>query len=235
MLKESATKYFVLAEQMFGTYKQGFLAAAAWSGAALSSTLPSKPLSTVNDSILQLGGTYYLAANSQPEYCISSNIPAAGEVLPLTKLLLNVSTIAGDDLKVLINEYIGLDDVFRDHFLRTVHISTTAPSPGLGESAVEYLASMGTQYLFVEPGWKTHVQVPTNLRIIVANASEAAISSPNGPYAASVSAAGISIAKVYRLYEDIYRTFLHGTYPNGTNSYQPLALTSSGTGVPLIP
>ncbi|KAF4124180.1 Amidase [Geosmithia morbida] len=186
------------------------------------------------DYLFQLDDVNYLSTIDRPEYTLKAVIPGASGVLPLTKLTLHGSVVTGDDLQAMIKEYSDIDDVFGTPFLRSVHISTLG-STALDKSATDHLSSMGTEYLFVDKERGSLLSSETNLTVIETIAPHTDPNVPNGPYMASVSSTGVSISRVYRLYEDVYRTFLHGTYPSGPDSYQSFSLMNPDTESPLIP
>ncbi|KAI5253398.1 hypothetical protein E4T42_02866 [Aureobasidium subglaciale] len=58
---------------------------------------------------------------------------------------------------------------------------------------------------------------------------------PPGPYLATVDKTDLSIASVYRLYPDVYRTFMNGVYRYNPGKHVELGMVEPETGFVLVP
>lgn len=181
------------------------------------------------DAIFELGNVSYLANTVHPKAVLSADCEPVASLLPMTVVKTNESTITKSILEGIITSYQEGDDVFNYDFLDGLYISSTVQSL-LDASAVEYLSSFNTSFVFLDdsvtgdgPFSKVSIKSTADM--------------PAGPYLASLEEGSVSLATVYRLYPDTYRTFLFGAYEtnDGEQSYSPLGVFLPKFWDPLIP
>lgn len=183
------------------------------------------------DAIFELGNVSFLANTKFPKAAVSAKCEphAATSSVPVTVIKANATTITKDILQNAISSYIEHDDVYNEDFLDGLYISSSAES-SLDASAIEYLSSLATSFVFVDTsvsaeGKFSTVSLSTPLDI------------PAGPYLASIGQDSVSFASVYRLYPDTYRTFLFGAYDanDGEENHNPLGVFLPKFWDPMIP
>lgn len=181
------------------------------------------------DAIFELGNVSYLANTVHPKAVLSANCKPAASLLPITLVKTNESTISKATLEGIISSYLEADDVFSHDFLDGLYISSTVQS-SLDASAVEYLGSFNTSFVFMDEsitgdGPFTKISITSSADM------------PAGPYLASMTEGSVSLATVYRLYPDTYRTFLFGAYDtnDGEQNHSPLGVFLPKFWDPMIP
>lgn len=181
------------------------------------------------DAIFELGNVSYLANTVHPKAVLSADCEPASSLLPITVVKTNESTISQATLEKVISSYLIADDVFNHDFLDGILVSSTVKST-LDASAVEYLGSFNTRFVLLDdsvsgdgPFTKVSIKSPVDL--------------PAGPYLASLKADSVSLATVYRLYPDTYRTFLFGAYDtnDGEENHSSLGVFLPKFWDPMIP
>lgn len=185
----------------------------------------------VGHTIFDLGHVSYLADTKNPKAsvrCTAITYDQSTSV-PIALVKTNVTLITKDTLETIISTYLGGDDVFSHDFLDGLYISSRVQS-SLDASAVEYISSFNTTWLFLDP----LVTANTTMNKI---ALESSADLPAGPYLASVDGTSISFSTVYRLYPDTYKTFLFGAYGmnDGENTHRPVGMFSPKYQDALIP
>ena len=147
----------------------------------------------------------------------------------LTVLHTNTSSITQQVLEDVISDYTAQDDVFCEAFLQGVYISSSVPKAEVDRSAIVFLTTLGVEHIIADPGLKLPFLSPVS-RLT-------ALDLPPGPYFATRTGKNILLSKVYRLYEDTYRTFLYGTFEagDGSGAFTALDSTSGSVGTPAIP
>jgi hypothetical protein len=182
------------------------------------------------DAVFALGDVSYLANTKHPKVVLGaeSEVTIATSV-PITVIKTNASSISKDLLSSTIESYLAGDDVFNYDFLAGLYISSTTKA-SMDASAIEYLASFNTSYLFTDgsvsgQGTFTTITVATTDGL------------PAGPFLATFSHNAVSVASVYRLYPDTYRTFLFGAYDSndGQETHNPLGVFLPKMWDPMIP
>ncbi|KAK5111714.1 hypothetical protein LTR85_011759 [Meristemomyces frigidus] len=176
---------------------------------------------TVEDATLfKLGGINYLANTQHPAAVIplAQPFPAGvgeGTNIPVTVLSTNATVVTQAVLADILESYADGDDVFSEDFLEAVYITSSASTPTIDKSALEDLAGMDVRHIVIAKHFASVSGYAGNATIVKAtNAS----SFPPGPYLATLSGASLSLAPVYRVYEDSYRDFLFGIYNTGDGS-----------------
>ena len=176
------------------------------------------------DAIFELGEVSYLANTKHPKATFSAKSisPGSPTFTPLTVIKTNTSSISQEVLEKALTAYLDGDDVFTNDFLETVYISTSQNKATLDASAAQYISSLNTSYLFLDSSISLSVKGKFN-QISV---SKAKTELPAGPYIGLIDKDLVSLASVYRLYEDTYRTFLFGAYDanDGEGNHLPLGV-----------
>ncbi|ORY07899.1 amidase family protein [Clohesyomyces aquaticus] len=183
------------------------------------------------DAIFELGNVSYLANTKHPKVVLSTENfkPTASSSIPITVIKTNVSIISKELLESTISSYLDGDDVFNFDFLAGLYITSTTTA-SMDASAIEYLAEFNTNFLFSD-GSVSGEGSFTKLTV----SSTAGL--PSGPFLATLSLSTVSIASVYRLYPDTYRTFLFGAYDSndGQERHNPLGVFLPKMWDPMIP
>jgi hypothetical protein len=185
-------------------------------------------------TIFELGDTSYLANTKHPKARVGCTITASGASspsIPVTVIKTNETVITEDILEPIISTYLERDDVFSHDFLDGLYISSSVQS-SISASALAYLDSFNSTWLFLDPSVTTDA---TGLnKAVLASPLDV----PAGPYLASIDdATSVSLATVYRLYADTYKTFLFGAYDanDGENAHVPLGVVLPKYQDPMIP
>jgi len=188
------------------------------------------------DTIFGLGNTTYLANTQHPKATLSglsATTPVDG-LVPITAITTNETVITGSLLQTVVSSYAEADDVFTEDFLEAFYISASGNAT-LDKSALSYLSSINTSYLFLSESFSSSSSSITGsfTTNIVSHAAGAA----QGPFAASIGTYGVSLLYVYKLYRDVQQTFLHGAYSanDGNGAYNPLGFLSPKWPDPMIP
>ncbi|KAF1971734.1 amidase signature enzyme [Bimuria novae-zelandiae CBS 107.79] len=181
------------------------------------------------DAIFELGNVSYLANTVHPKAVLATDCKAATSLLPITVVKTNESTISQATLEGIISSYLEADDVFSHDFLDGLYISSTVRS-SLDASAVEYLGSFSTSFIFVDDSISGDGPFS---KISIKSSADM----PAGPYLASIEEGSVSLATVYRLCPDTYRTFLFGAYNtnDGEQNHSPLGVFLPKFWDPMIP
>lgn len=194
---------------------------------------------TVDDAVIfKLGDITYLANTVYPRATVKLSghhyIGLYGSSVPITVISTNATSFTQQSIEHTIQSYTEGDDVFNADFLEAIYLASSAGAPNVDASALDYLARMNVKHTFAGSMIKLpsgYVTVP--MRTGAVNGSALA----PGPYLATFSAGSISLAPVYRLYEDSYRDFLFGTYDtaDGSGSFTGLPRSLPNFGYPAIP
>lgn len=181
------------------------------------------------DAIFELGNVSYLANTVHPKAVLAADCKPAASLVPITVVKTNESTITQAVLEGIVSSYLEADDVFSHDFLDGLYISSTVQS-SLDASAVEYLGSFNTSFVFMSDSVSGNGAFTT-----VSIKSSADL--PAGPYLASMTEGSVSLATVYRLYPDTYRTFLFGAYDtnDGQQNHSPLGVFLPKFWDPMVP
>jgi hypothetical protein len=183
------------------------------------------------DAIFELGNVSYLANTKHPKVVAGANCKtsSASSSVPITVIKTDESAITKDVLEGVLSSYLDGDDVFSYDFLDGLYISSSVQS-SLDASAIEYLSTFNTNFVFL--GESVSADGPFS-KYVVKGASDL----PAGPYLASLGDGSVSLATVYRLYPDTYRTFLFGSYDtnDGEGNHSPLGVFLPKFWDPMIP
>lgn len=165
-------------------------------------------------------GTYYSPASVVSKSCTSSH--GKTELLPLTVVKVNETTITAETLVELFKAYVSVDDVWSTAFLNGALAILAPDGAVLSASASSWLASSGIQYLLPSPSLNIHSLTSSEVPVF-ANAAWAALRP--GPYTIYLGASGITIREAYLLHRDNYEAFLFGATPvYGSTSYEAVDL-----------
>ena len=183
-----------------------------------------------SDAIFQLGNVSYLANTKHPKVVLGADTGVSTATsIPITVVKTNASSISKDLLSSTIASYLEGDDVFNYDFLAGLYISSSTAA-SMDASAIEYLASFNTSYLFSDgsvsgKGMFTTITLSPTAGL------------PAGPFLATLGPSVVSVASVYRLYADTYRTFLFGAYDSGDGqeNHNPLGVFLPKMWDPMIP
>ncbi|KAF1999082.1 amidase family protein [Amniculicola lignicola CBS 123094] len=168
------------------------------------------------DKIFELGNVSYLANTKHPKVVVGCEIKGTTTTLPITVVKTNVSAITKEVLEAVIASYLKVDDVFTFDFLDGLYISSTVPA-SMDASAANYLSSFNTSFIFLGESVSADVSFS---KISIKSSPDF----PAGPYLATFGSGSVSLATIYRLYPDTYRTFLFGAYDSndGADNHHPL-------------
>lgn len=168
------------------------------------------------DTIFELGNASYLANAKNPKAAVAADCKVSGKsvAVPITVIKTDVFSITKDTLETILLSYADGDDVFNYDFLDGLYVSSSVKA-ALDKSAVDYLASLNTSFVFVDKSVSASGKLQ---KVSLKSVAEL----PAGPYLATIEEGSVSFATVYRLYEDTYRTFRFGIYDSndgeGTHS-----------------
>lgn len=182
------------------------------------------------DAVFELGNVSYLANTKHPKVVVASDyLGTTTQTIPITVIKTNATTISQNTLDDAVTSYLDGDDVFNEDFLDAVYISSSATA-SLDASAIEYLTTLGSSFIFVDESISAGGNCST---ILLKTHTEL----PAGPYLASINAGSVSFATVFRLYPDTHRTFLFGTYDanDGEDNHYPFGAFLPKFWDPMIP
>ncbi|ETN44181.1 uncharacterized protein HMPREF1541_10731 [Cyphellophora europaea CBS 101466] len=205
---------------------------------ALSSVASCRPIAAGNDTVhhlstvgygdlvFTLGDVPYLSLTTTPS-AQASGMEGSG-MLPFTVVKTEECLISAETFQDLVGKYLDGDDVISEAFLQGIYLSTTCTTgASVDDSAVASLSSMGAKITIAGPGCSGGpLDVVEGLDTL-----------EPGPYIASIAEGTITFSKVYRLYEDRYRTFVFGAYPDSSSedAYKPFPVNVAQYQDPLIP
>ncbi|KAK5676736.1 hypothetical protein LTS10_010499 [Elasticomyces elasticus] len=197
--------------------------------ATLSSTSSAlKVLSSTGDGAFAFtlsNAIYYSPATAVASGCFgNTGSCTTPDLLPLTVLATNATTIDAEVLAEVVSTYTEIDDVWSETYLESgaIFLATSANAT-LGSSAVSWINSYGIKYLLVTDGLDvssynssstTVIHVPSGWDL------------QPGPYTFSFDPSGnAAVRQAYALHRDNYEAFLFGvtTVPN-TTAYAPVEL-----------
>jgi hypothetical protein len=189
---------------------------------------PVQRLSSVEngDLVFSLGDIPYLALTTTPS-AKASGVSGDGMV-PFTVVKTDECSITTNVIDDLISKYFEGDDVISESFLQAIYISSSCDGEASMDSSVlGHLTSTGTKM----------VMTGSTVACKGASTVEGLDNLEPGPYIASISDGAASFSKVYRLYEDRYRTFIFGAYedPSAPGSFKPFPVNIAKYQDPLIP
>ncbi|KAH8433282.1 amidase family protein [Aspergillus melleus] len=154
------------------------------------------------------------------------------QVMPLTVVLTNQSVVTGEDVQTIVSSYLADDDVLSPGFLRAVYITSSVSNATIDATALPYLRALGMETVYLD--LHTFESIPTGF----VTAEDASLGElMPGPYTAVVTPNVLEVLDTYRLYPDLYRTFVTGSYDtqDGSGTFQALSLACPRRWAPLIP
>lgn len=186
------------------------------------------------DAVFELGNVSYLANTIHPKAVVAADCKPVASLLPITVVKTNESSITRTSLEGILSAYLDADDVFSHDFLAGVYISSSVPA-SLDASAVAYLSLFNSSYVFLEDSVSASVSGDSNPFSSISVKTPGDM--PAGPYLAALGDGSLSLATVYRLYPDTYRTFLFGAYDanDGEGNHEPLGVFLPKFWDPMIP
>ncbi|PLB53610.1 amidase family protein [Aspergillus steynii IBT 23096] len=176
----------------------------------------------------------YFANAAHPRTSLAvSDCDEAAQVMPLTVVATNQSFVTGEDLQATVFSYLADDDVLSPGFLlHAVYLTSLVANATIDPMALSHLHSLGIQTVYLDTD--TFASIPTGF-------DTATDTSPGdlqpGPYTAIVTPNALELLDTYRLYPDVYRTFVTGAYAtqDGSDAFRALPLTCPRHWAPLIP
>lgn len=180
------------------------------------------------DIVFTLGNVSYLGQTSTP--AATSDGTDFGEPVPFTVIKTIECDISSDVLQSILARYLDEDDVYSAEFLAGLYITSTCKSnPTIQLSAFEFIESTGCAKILVDP----RIVATAGKVTFVAGLSDL----EPGPYLAKLAGDEASLFFAYRLYQDRYRTFVFGAYPDisGQDLYKALPDVLTEYQDPLIP
>jgi hypothetical protein len=197
-------------------------------GRPLARNDPVQRISSVEngDLVFSLGNAPYLALTTTPS-AKTSGVGGDGMV-PFTVVKTDECSITTRTIDDLVSKYLEGDDVISESYLQAMYISSSCDGEASMDSAVlDHLKSIGTK------------MVLTSSKVTCKGGSvvQGLDGLEPGPYVASIANGAASFSKVYRLYEDRYRTFIFGAYedPSAPGSFKPFSVNIAKYQDPLIP
>lgn len=178
------------------------------------------------DLVFSLGDIPYLALTTTPS-AKASGVEGSGMV-PFTVVKSDKCSISADNIDELVDSYLEGDDVISESFLQAFYISSSCDGEAvLDNAALDHLKATGAKVVLTS-------SLVTCKR---ATAVEGLDELEPGPYVASIVDGDATFSKVYRLYEDRYRTFIFGAYedPSAEGSFKPFPVNLARYQDPLIP
>nr|ODN95406.1 hypothetical protein L204_03945 [Cryptococcus depauperatus CBS 7855] len=178
----------------------------------------------------------YFTPHYFPSFSVeSTQLPGFAHFTPMTVLpvpVLPCGTITGKTLRPLIQGYLEKDDVIAKAWLRTVmvipnDISTNGCPVSIGTDALNFLKEeMGTERVLLDEEILQGDTVETG-RLDVEIQRIRTFCLPKqlaGPFLARTAGSSFKLYPVFRLYSDIYHTFVTGIYPlgDGRGTYRTL-------------
>lgn len=216
------------------------LLAAVKVGAAL--TLNKKPtyecphISPSVQMVFTVEDVLYMAdsRHARATLSVTLNGPRMQVWRPLTALYIEATLVSEDAIRGLIETYYE-DDVFNVGFTNMMLISVPEGAI-IEESAMTYLESLSTSDVLLPPNAKSSQRRP-GLSIAHYH-SDRGRGLLEGPYLASITSDTVRLYSVYRLYPDVYGTFVQGSYDinDGMGTHQPLGVldTKPGGSEPIL-
>ncbi|KAH7072669.1 amidase family protein [Paraphoma chrysanthemicola] len=182
-----------------------------------------------SDTVFSLGNISYLANTKHPKVVLGKAAETSTTTVPITVIKANVSAISRDWLEHTFQSYAAGDDVWSYDFLDGIYISSSVKA-SMDSGAIEYLAGFNTSYMFTDGS----VTGQSTFTTITVSPTERL---PVGPYLATLGQSTASLATVYRLYPDTFRTFLFGAYDagDGAETHNPLGVFLPKMWDPMIP
>lgn len=157
------------------------------------------------DIVFKLGNVSYLGLTSTP--AAKSKDDILGDPIPFTVVKTTECDITSEVVESTIAKYLSSDDVYAEGFLEGLYISSTCEGGAkLHASASDFVKSTGCSKLLVDPA----IEVTDGAATTVEGLSTL----EPGPYVAKIAGGSASFSLAYRLYQDRYRTFVFGAYPN---------------------
>ena len=185
------------------------------------------------DALFELGNKSYIANVVNPKavatVTFSDTAPTLNGSVPLTVISTDASLITQDLLQSVVASYLDADDVFKEDFLQTVLITSTAANATMDPSAMIYLQSYDVSQVFVSGASGLG---PQSAATVFQSPAP-----PAGPYLATMKGGLLELGSVYLLYTDSYRDFLYGAYDSndGSGSYTAVPAYLAKYWKPLIP
>lgn len=179
-----------------------------------------------------LNVSYFANAAHPRTSLVVSDSHEATQVLPLTVVVTNQSVVTGEDVQATVSGYLADDDVLSPGFLHAVYLTSSVANATIDAAALSHLRSLGIATVYLDP--LSFQSVPRGFTP-AENASTATLLA--GPYTAVVTSAALELLDTYRLYPDLYRTFVTGAYASqdGSGAFHALPLTCPRRWAPLIP
>ncbi|KAK5737889.1 hypothetical protein LTR17_006327 [Elasticomyces elasticus] len=169
--------------------------------------------------------TYYSPATAVASGCFGNTRSCtAPELLPLTVLATNATTISANVLAEVVSTYAAIDDVWSEAFLENgaLFLGNSANAT-LDSSAASWIASFDIKYLLVTDGLDVSGYNSSSTTVIHVPSSWGL---QPGPYTFSFDPAGnAAVRQAYALHRDHYEAFLFGVtaVPN-TTAYAPVGV-----------
>lgn len=189
------------------------------------------------DDIFRVGNITYLADAHEPlvlfpEHCLVTEGP-----ILLTIINAETTLVDADYLHDIISDYTLQDDVFTLEFVQNIYLTSDTGGSTIDNSAFAYLSTLGVSHLFVDTGYAlVNRNISSSLPVTVI---QSAFNAPilAGPFLAKVHKNSIDLSPVYRLYPDVYRTFLYGIYGgnNRDGNFKALHEFDPDWAFPMIP
>ncbi|OCF36765.1 hypothetical protein I316_01361 [Kwoniella heveanensis BCC8398] len=200
------------------------------------------------------GDIDYFTPYHCPSYTVSASLSASRwspHFEPLVLLSIPPppeGIVTQQHMKPLVDSYLAEDDVLTAKFFKTVFLHLNGEGPSqlpLEMSAVVYLMrEMGTKRLILDPSVYLTCHGPGGClpAISLINLARPLDKGTAGPYIAHTRSEeeeaeeGFDLFPVFRLYSDVFHTFVMGVYPlnDGSGRYMPLD-KSDPEGHKLIP
>ncbi|KAF7177902.1 hypothetical protein CNMCM7691_006378 [Aspergillus felis] len=180
----------------------------------------------------ELGNVTYFANIEHPRAIFKLDSTSTSRLVPATVILVNQSEVTGSYLKSTLSRYLTDDDVFSPDFLPAIYLTSTVSKSRLDSTAEKYLRSLGVAWVLFNA--TCFASIPSNAYALK---DDHATSLPPGPFTILVNNGSISFLDTYRLYVDIFRTFIAGAYASndGIGSFTALPAINPRLWGPLIP
>jgi hypothetical protein len=164
-------------------------------------------------------GTYYSPTSTVFEGSFNTS---SANLLPLTVLRTNETSITAEVLGSLISTYAVADDVWTEEFLGSALAISAPPGAVLDASASSWIASIDAKYFITSADIDVTSLHSSQISRIEAPGSW---SLQPGPYTISIDSTGTSVRKAYALRRDKQEAFLFGvtSMPN-SDAYETVDL-----------